>query len=66
MQPKLFETEAKKPTKPINTCGQCQHIFEHQYNSSLKYCAKQDDVKTATYKKRVRSRQGSCILFEKK
>ena len=63
MQSKLFETKVKKPT---NTCGQCVHMFAHYYNSGLKYCAKQNDNKTATNKKRVKSRQASCILFEQK
>jgi hypothetical protein len=65
MQGQLFNQELTVKVKPKDTCQHCLHLVEHNYNSSMKYCAMQKDSRTALKLKRIKSRDKACPMFER-
>lgn len=70
-QQKLFEhvePEIPKlePTKPKKTCKQCKYYFVHDFTPKLKYCSAKKQKGTSYGKLKVKARQASCELFDKK
>ena len=48
-----------------NTCGGCQHLVRHYYNSNMKYCNQFQQKNTANGFLKIKSKWAACLLFQK-
>jgi hypothetical protein len=61
----LFSIDPVSKDKPANRCKHCVHMYEHQYNSSMKYCGKQKGRNTSYGLKKIKANDPACPMFEK-
>jgi len=60
----LFDIDPTPPSKPKHRCKHCVHLFEHEYNKSMKYCDQRPDPRTSYKKARIKANDPACPMFK--